>query len=88
MRILLRNLLIISMLGLVDKSHATSHSTTVQGGLPTPAALSVVTQSIRQLLTEQAGECLTVKENQDKGASSSRPDGPSSPPSPKRQKTE
>nr|GEX89170.1 hypothetical protein [Tanacetum cinerariifolium] len=47
------------MLGLVDKSHATSHSTTIQGGLPTPAALSVVTQSTRQLIVEQVGECLT-----------------------------
>nr|GEU60513.1 hypothetical protein [Tanacetum cinerariifolium] len=44
---------------LVDKSHATSHSTTVQGDLSTTAALSVVTQFTRQLLIEQAGECLT-----------------------------
>nr|GEW27328.1 hypothetical protein [Tanacetum cinerariifolium] len=51
--------LIISMMGLVDKSHATSHSSTVQGGLPTPAALSVVTQFTRQLLIEQVRECLT-----------------------------
>nr|GEX01990.1 hypothetical protein [Tanacetum cinerariifolium] len=58
----------------------------IKGGLPTPVALSVVTQSTRQLLTKQDGECLTVKENQDRGVSSSRPDGPSSPPSPKRQK--
>nr|GEX31034.1 hypothetical protein [Tanacetum cinerariifolium] len=51
--------LIVSMMGLVDKSHATSHSTTLQGGLPTPASLSVVTQFTRQLLIEQVGECLT-----------------------------
>ncbi|GJR53323.1 large proline-rich protein bag6-A isoform X1 [Tanacetum coccineum] len=42
-----------------QESHAAPHSTTVQGGLPTPAALSEVTQSTRQLLIEQAGECLT-----------------------------
>nr|GEY45228.1 hypothetical protein [Tanacetum cinerariifolium] len=30
-----------------------------KGGLPTPASLSVVTQSTRQLRIEQAGECLT-----------------------------
>nr|GEW43155.1 mechanosensitive ion channel protein 3, chloroplastic-like isoform X1 [Tanacetum cinerariifolium] len=58
----------------------------IEGGLSTPAALSVVTQSTRQLLTEQAVECLTVEENHDRVASSSRPDGSSSPPSQKRQK--
>nr|GEU30022.1 NB-ARC domains-containing protein [Tanacetum cinerariifolium] len=35
-----------------------------KGGLPTPASLSVVTQSIRQLLIEQAGECLTQRTRQ------------------------
>nr|GFA64854.1 hypothetical protein [Tanacetum cinerariifolium] len=43
----------------------TSHSTTVQGGLPTPAALCVVTQTTRKLLIEQAGECLTQLEDQE-----------------------
>nr|GFB63097.1 mechanosensitive ion channel protein 2, chloroplastic-like isoform X1 [Tanacetum cinerariifolium] len=31
----------------------------IEGGLPTLAALSVVTQTTRKLLIEQAGECLT-----------------------------
>ena len=31
-----------------------------QGGLPIPAALGEVTQSARQLLIEEAGECLMV----------------------------
>ncbi|XP_076945485.1 ubiquitin-like domain-containing protein CIP73 isoform X1 [Bidens hawaiensis] len=37
---------------------AAPNSAAGQGGLPTPAALSEVTQSTRQLLVEQAGECL------------------------------
>ncbi|KAI3696626.1 hypothetical protein L6452_29060 [Arctium lappa] len=41
-----------------EESNATPHSASVQGGLPTPAALGEVTQSARQLLIEQAGECL------------------------------
>ncbi|KAI3683974.1 hypothetical protein L1987_84491 [Smallanthus sonchifolius] len=41
-----------------EESHAAPHSAAGQGGLPTPAALSEVTQSTRLLLIEQAGECL------------------------------
>ncbi|KAI7755608.1 hypothetical protein M8C21_016681 [Ambrosia artemisiifolia] len=42
----------------VEESYAAPRSAAGQGGLPTPAALSEVTQSTRQLLIEQAGECL------------------------------
>ncbi|KAJ0950118.1 putative Ubiquitin-like domain-containing protein [Helianthus annuus] len=42
-----------------EESSAAPHSAAGQSGLPTPAALSEVTQSTRQLLVEQAGECLT-----------------------------
>ncbi|KAJ0736323.1 putative Ubiquitin-like domain-containing protein [Helianthus annuus] len=42
-----------------EESNAAPHSTAGPGGLPTPAALSEVTQSTRQLLIEQAGVCLT-----------------------------
>ncbi|KAJ0503654.1 putative Ubiquitin-like domain-containing protein [Helianthus annuus] len=42
-----------------EESNAAPRSTTGPGGLPTPAALSEVTQSTRQLLIEQAGVCLT-----------------------------
>ncbi|KAJ9559379.1 hypothetical protein OSB04_013993 [Centaurea solstitialis] len=41
-----------------DGSNGAPHSASSQGGLPTPAALGEVTQSARQLLIEQAGECL------------------------------
>ncbi|XP_024982582.1 large proline-rich protein bag6-A isoform X2 [Cynara cardunculus var. scolymus] len=41
-----------------EESNASPHSGSGQGGLPTPAALGEVTQSARQLLIEQAGECL------------------------------
>ena len=43
-----------------EESNAAPHSASSQGGLPTPAALGEVTQSARQLLIEQAGECLMV----------------------------
>nr|GEV93027.1 ferredoxin-dependent glutamate synthase, chloroplastic [Tanacetum cinerariifolium] len=46
--------------------------------------MSVVSQHING----GADGSSSVEENQDRGASSSRPDGPSSPPSPKRQKIE
>lgn len=41
-----------------EESNIAPHSASGQGGLPTPAALGEVTQSARQLLIEQAGECL------------------------------
>ncbi|MFS7990792.1 putative Ubiquitin-like domain-containing protein [Helianthus anomalus] len=42
-----------------EESNAAPLSAAGPGGLPTPAALSEVTQSTRQLLIEQAGVCLT-----------------------------
>ncbi|KAJ0691416.1 putative Ubiquitin-like domain-containing protein [Helianthus annuus] len=42
-----------------EESNAAPRSAAGPGGLPTPAALSEVTQSTRQLLIEQAGVCLT-----------------------------
>ncbi|KAI3743617.1 hypothetical protein L1987_61327 [Smallanthus sonchifolius] len=41
-----------------EESYTEQRSAAGQGGFPTPAALSEVTQSTRQLLIEQAGECL------------------------------